>query len=369
MPRRPVTTRAFLVAATLVTSAAVGVGVLSAPGGSGAVAPLVVRAAGQSVVSGADINARPASVSRGVDASADASGGLAPAAQQSGESAKQAQRGAAQGSLVRVPPFKVAKTRAPLEKIPPGPPPPVPGDPFSFRIGTLNILGSQHRGGGTSRASALAGAIQGRGVDIVGMQEVQDDQLAVLQNQLSGYTVWPGRALGNQGVRLQIAWRDSLFSLVDTGSITTTFDHQQRPIPWVLLENRATTAQFYVIDVHNSPRDQEGDRDAATGAEIALINNLRSTGRTVFILGDMNEHTEFFCRVAASTGMVGSNGASYSGGCNTGAGPIKIDWIMGSGGEVDFSGHVVDYGDPIRYATDHAFVHAAVRVTPMVPPS
>ncbi|WP_341925706.1 endonuclease/exonuclease/phosphatase family protein [Nocardioides psychrotolerans] len=358
MPRRPAATRACLLAATLITGAAVGVGVLKAPG---PVDLMVVEAASQSVVSSADVRARPASVSRG----GERAGGLAPAAQTSGRATGKARQDRPEaGSLVRIPPFKVVRTTKPIEKLPPGP---VPGDPFSFRIGTLNILGSQHRGGGTSRASALAGAIQGRGVDIVGLQEVQDDQLAVLQNQLSGYTIWPGQGLGNQGVRLQIAWRDSLFSLVDTGSITTTFDHQQRPIPWVLLEDRATQGQFYVIDVHNSPRDQEGDRDAATGEEIALINELRSTGKPVFIVGDMNEHTEFFCRVAASTGMVGSNGAYYSGGCNTGAGPIKIDWILGSGGEVDFSGHVVDYGDPIRYATDHAFVHADVQVTPLIP--
>lgn len=245
--------------------------------------------------------------------------------------------------------------------------PPQPGEAFSFRIGTLNILGSQHRGRGVKRATALAHAIRDRGVDVVGLQEVQDDQLAAIKDKRPGYRIWPGQSLGNQGVRLQIAWRKSMFSLVDTGSITTTFDHQQRPIPWVRLENRASGGQFYVIDVHNSPRDQEGDRDAATGEEIALINELRSTGKPVFIVGDMNEHTEFFCRVAASTGMVGSNGAYYSGGCNTGAGPIKIDWILGSGGEVDFSGHVVDYGDPIRYATDHAFVHADVQVTPLIP--
>ena len=342
--------------ATLVTGAAVGVGVLRAPGA--AVDLMVVEAGSRSVVSGADVNARPSSVSRG----GEAAGTLAPAAQTSQK--KKSDRPEVGSSLVRVPPFKVARTTQPIEKLPPGP---VPGDPFSFRVGTLNILGSQHRGGGTSRATALAGAIQGRGVDLVGMQEVQDDQLAVLQIQLSGYTIWPGQSLGNQGVRLQIAWRDSLFSLVDTGSITTTFDHQQRPIPWVLLENDATQGQFYVIDVHNSPRDQEGDRDAATGEEIALIQQLQSTGKPVLIMGDMNEHTEFVCRVAASTGMVASNGAYYSGGCSTGAGPIKIDWIMGSGSSVDFSGHVVDYGDPIRYATDHAFVHADVTVTPLVP--
>lgn len=262
-----------------------------------------------------------------------------------------------------LPPFKVRKART-LRKLPPGP---VPGDPFTFQIGTLNVQGSQHRANGTGRAAALAGTIIGRGVDLVGLQEVQDDQLAVLQSRLSGYTVWPGQSLGNQGVRLQIAFRDSLFALVDTGSITTTFDFQRRPIPWVLLQERATGAEFYVIDVHNSPRDQEADRDAATGAEIALINSLRSSGKPVFIVGDTNESTEFACRVSAATGMVGSNGltAAGGGGCSIGVGPIKIDHVMGVGG-VDFSGHVVDYGAPVPASTDHAFVHSTVTVTPLV---
>lgn len=340
--------------ATLVTAVAVTVGIVSAPSQVD-LRVVDVDVAAQSVVQGADVTARPVDVSRGGLTAAGGPGTSAPGR-------KTVKTEAAASSLVRIPPYKVARSTPTIEKLPPGP---VPGDPFSFRIGTLNILGSQHRGGGTSRAAALAGAIEGRGVDIVGLQEVQDDQLRVLQSQLGGYTIWPGQGLGNQGVRLQIAWRDSLFSLQDTGSITTTFDHQQRPIPWVLLQHRATRGEFYVIDIHNSPRDQEGDRDAATGEEIALINELRSTGKTVFIVGDTNEHTEFFCRVAASTGMVGSNGAYYSGGCSTGAGPIKIDWIMGAG-EVDFSGHVVDYGAPVSSATDHAFVHADVRVTPMI---
>lgn len=270
--------------------------------------------------------------------------------------------------LPRRPAYNVLEAGKAIKKLPPppvAPPGPVSGDPFSFGIGTLNILGSQHRGGGTSRAAALAGAIQSRGVDLVGMQEVQKDQLGVLQARLGGYTIWPGQLLGNQGVRLQIAWRDDLFELRDTGSIITTFDNQQRPIPYVLLRHRETRGEFYVIDIHNSPRDQEAARDSATGEQITLIRSLQATGKTVFILGDTNEKTEFFCRVAASTGMVASNGGTVAGGCNVGAGPIKIDWILGSG-RIDFFNHVVDYNPPIRSATDHAFVHADVTVTPLV---
>lgn len=271
---------------------------------------------------------------------------------------------AASERVAALPPFRVREART-LRKEPPGP---VLGDPFTFQIGTLNIQGSQHRANGTGRAAALAGAIEGRGVDLVGLQEVQDDQLAVLQSRLEDYTIWPGQSLGNQGVRLQIAFRDSLFALVDTGSITTTFDFQRRPIPWVLLQERATGAEFYVIDVHNSPRDQEADRDAATGAEISLINSLRSTGKPVFVVGDANERTEFACRVAAATGLVGSNGLNAGGGgCSTGVGPLKIDHVMGGGG-VDFSDHVVDYGAPVPSSTDHAFIRATVTVTPLVPP-
>jgi hypothetical protein len=200
------------------------------------------------------------------------------------------------------------------------------------------------------------------------MQEMQDDQLAVFQRQLPGYGIWPGRSLGNNGVRLQIAYRYDLFDIKDTGSITTIFDHQMRPIPYALLVNRATGGMFYVVDIHNSPQGQESERDAATGAEISLVNQLRSTGRPVLLMGDTNEHTEFFCRVAASTGMVGYNGGSASSsGCNVGPGPIKIDWIMGGGG-VTFSGPVVDYGAPVRAATDHAFVHATTTITPTVTP-
>ena len=263
------------------------------------------------------------------------------------------------------------KAGAPIKKLPP---PPTPGTPFTFQVGTLNVLGSQHTrgsrryGAGTSRAAMLAGAILGRGVDVVGLQEMQDDQLAVLRGRLPGYTIWPGQGLGNNGVRLQIAFRNDLFELADTGAITTVFDRQTRPVPYVLLRNRKTGGEFYVINVHNSPRNLEAERDAATGAEIALVNQLRATGRPVLLMGDTNEHTEFFCRVAAATGMIGSNGGNAVGGCSVGAGPIKIDWVMGGGG-VSFSGHSVDYGAPIPAATDHAFVHATVTVTPLVPAS
>ncbi|MDN4160135.1 endonuclease/exonuclease/phosphatase family protein [Nocardioides abyssi] len=344
MRRRP-TVPVVLAVAVLLTGLAVVAGLGLAP--REVRVPIAVGAPVE--VSGAQVSARGERVSRAAD--------RAPATARA--------RTEAASALVppKAPPYLVERAGAPLRRVPPGP---VPGDPFTFQVGTLNVQGSQHRANGTGRAALHASTILGRGVDLVGFQEVQDDQLAVLRSRLPGWTIWPGQALGNQGVRLQIGWRDDLFELVDTGSITTTFDHQSRPIPYVLLRDRATTGEFWVIDLHNSPRDQEADRDAATGAQIALVERLKATGKPVLLMGDTNEKTEFGCRVSAATGMIGSNGAT-PGAC-VGAGPIKIDKIMGVGG-VAFSGHVVDYGAPVRAATDHAFVRATVTVTPMVTPA
>ena len=277
----------------------------------------------------------------------------------------------ARGRLL--PPFRVRKAGAPLTLTPPPPPPPPPprptvADPFTFQIGTLNVLGSQHTRGsrryapGPVRTARASGLIRTRGVDLLGLQEVQGDQLNVLYNQLPGYSIWPGRALGGNGVRLQIAFRSDLFELMDAGSIMTRFDFLVRPIPYVLLRDRATGGEFWVVNIHNSPRTQEIARDSATATEIALLNRLRSTGRPVLVTGDMNEKAEWFCKVAVGASMVAANGGSGSGGCVLPPGPLRIDWIMGGGG-VDFYDYVQD-GASLAGISDHFFVHATVTVYP-----
>jgi endonuclease/exonuclease/phosphatase family metal-dependent hydrolase len=233
----------------------------------------------------------------------------------------------------------------------------------SFRIGTLNILGSNHtRGGhgrygrGTDRAAISAGLIESRGIDVVGLQEVQDDQLVVLQNQLAGYGIWPMQVLGNNTQRLQVAWRESQFELVDTGSVDYVFSSQRIPLPWVRLRDRVDGGEFYVITTHNSAGGLEGERDAATSVEIALINELHSTGLPVYITGDMNEHEEFFCRAATEAQMTAANGGSGASGCVLPPRPRRVDWIMGTT-EIGFSGYVQD-GASLARASDHYLLYA-----------
>jgi endonuclease/exonuclease/phosphatase family metal-dependent hydrolase len=234
------------------------------------------------------------------------------------------------------------------------------GEPFTFKIGSLNVLGSNHtppRSGyasGTTRAVWESDLIESVGIDLIGLQEVQPDQLHVFVSQLGGYSVWPQETLGRNSYRRQIAWRDDLFELKDTGSITTIFSGQLIPLPYVLLEDRLTGGQFYAVTIHNSPRGMESERDAATGAEIGLIKSLLASGHPVVVTGDMNEPTEWYCAVAASTGVVGANGAYYDGGCHT-PGHNGIDWIVGGGG-VDFSDYVRK--DDINKMSDHPIIWA-----------
>lgn len=238
----------------------------------------------------------------------------------------------------------------------------------TFTVGTYNILGSNHTHNsnqwapGVVRTRRAVGEIQGRGIGLIGMQEVQTDQLSVLVGGLPNYTVWPAQAFGSNGYRLQIAFRDDLFELVDTGSITTAFSGQMRPIPYVKLRDRRTGGEFWFVTVHNSPRGMEVERDNATGAEIALLNQLLGSGLPVFVSGDMNEPSEFFCRVGAATGMVAANGGNASVGCALPPQPTGLDWVMGGNGTA-FSNYA---RVSVPGISDHPIVYSDVTLTNVV---
>lgn len=202
----------------------------------------------------------------------------------------------------------------------------------SFKVGTFNILGSQHTSGGDRRRTVrTAELIRRQNLKLVGLQEVQQDQYSWLREELPRYRIWPGMEYGAQGIRLQIAWRTSRFELLDHGTITTAFSYQERPIPWVRLRDEETGRRLFLIDIHNSPLDQEADRDSATRKEIRLYQELRDRGGPVLIVGDANERREWFCKVTGRTDARAANGGSRTTtGCHPPE-PTYIDWIMGGG--------------------------------------
>jgi endonuclease/exonuclease/phosphatase family metal-dependent hydrolase len=201
----------------------------------------------------------------------------------------------------------------------------------TFSVATLNILGSNHTDGRDHRRTKrTARLIRRQHLKLFALQEVQADQLRGLRRRLPNYRFWPGTKLGPGGLRLQIAWRPARFDLVDHGTLTTTFSYQDRPVPWVRLRDEATGRRVFVINIHNSPQDQEADRDSATRKEIRLFNRLNERGPAL-ILGDANERREWFCRVARRTAASAANGGSYTDEACTPPDPSYVDWLMGDG--------------------------------------
>ncbi|WP_377323855.1 endonuclease/exonuclease/phosphatase family protein [Pimelobacter simplex] len=233
----------------------------------------------------------------------------------------------------------------------------------SFRIATLNILGSNHAGNGLSRAAREAALLRDRGVSIVGLQEVQRDQRPVFQNNLGAMQMWPQDALGRDGYRVQIMWRTDRFEMVDNGGSSHTFNGiGSVPIPYVLLRDKKTGAQFWVIVTHNSPQGRQGERNASAEIQIGLVNKLRETGHPVLLMGDLNEKTTVFCKFATRAGMTAANGGSGGGGCRPPGGPQRIDWILGSADSIEFSGYVQDNTTVANGLSDHHLIYADAKV-------
>lgn len=239
--------------------------------------------------------------------------------------------------------------------------------PFRLKVGTFNILGSQHtsRPGGFAaghvRAGYTADLINMKKIDVIGMQEVQQDQLRVLGRDLDKYWIWPYKRLGTaQGIRLQIAYKRDAFDLVEARKIYTRFDGNLRPIPYLRLRDRASGQEFWFMTFHNSPKAMEAERDRATQAEIALVNRLRRTGVPVVIGGDTNEWVEFFCKMGRAAAMHSAAGGRLYPTCRAAANPV-FDYLMANP-RVDFIKYRQLGGRVVWRASDHKLVTAKVRL-------
>lgn len=233
----------------------------------------------------------------------------------------------------------------------------------TMRVASLNILGSNHVGRGLARAAGEAALLENRGVDIVGLQEVQRDQRQVFLRQMPSYTMWPQDAVGRQGYRLQIMFRTAQYEMVDGGSVNAPFVGMSVPMPYVLLRDRSTGVEFWVVDAHLSPQGRQGERNAGTVIQEALVDRLNDT-HPVVMVGDMNEHASWFCRMASNVPVFSANGGSSSD-C-TPPGPLRIDWIVGSDdgdGTVAFSGYAQDDATKRLRLSDHYLVYATASVT------
>ena len=158
--------------------------------------------------------------------------------------------------------------------------------PFKVKVATFNILGSQHtaRPGGFApgyvRAGYTADLIHMKNLDVIGMQEVQQDQLRVLGRELDDYWIWPYKRLGiAQGIRLQIAYKRSATSSSRGARSTPASTATPGRSPTCGCATRPAARSS-----GSSPSTTPVGWPSATAAHIALVdlvNGLRSTGLPV----------------------------------------------------------------------------------------
>ncbi|MEO6510748.1 MAG: endonuclease/exonuclease/phosphatase family protein [Nocardioides sp.] len=243
---------------------------------------------------------------------------------------------------------------------------------MTFQIGTFNVLGSQHStpsGDHRSYPSArirsprAVARIRSFGVDILGTQELQPDQLNAIQ-AMTGYAAYPGYAFGSRETDNTIFYDDSRFEFVSGSYFTIHFMHADRPQTILRLRDKETGREFYVLNMHASAGFGSYAVTRRAGHYIAAntVNRLKAEGIPIFLTGDMNDRADFFCRVAPMTGMVAAIGGSTAGGCHP-AGALAVDWVMGWG-NVSFSNYIEDRST-MRTTSDHYFVSATATVGPL----
>lgn len=232
-----------------------------------------------------------------------------------------------------------------------------PPNGYSVRLTTFNILSSSIARGGVDRATRAARWVQGEQADAAAFQEVAKDQLRQMQKVMPRYHFFPRRSLGTRGSAIQIAWNTKTVQKVETGHIMRPFLGWQRPTPYVRLRDRETGRGYYVVAIHNSPGGHEQERDISTAAQVKLVKKMLSgrRDRPVFVIGDVNERSEFCQKFAAATPLVSMNGGTPKNPCPVPrfGGP---DWMLGSGAE--FSGFAKVYNG----ISDHPALTALAKV-------
>jgi endonuclease/exonuclease/phosphatase family metal-dependent hydrolase len=248
--------------------------------------------------------------------------------------------------------------------------------PYTFTIGTFNVLGHSHTVAGgdaarfadsSTRMSWTVSGLAGAGVDLVGLQEVQPQQLGSFLGRVGGtWSVYPGNSLGRWGIANSIAWRKDTFALVRPHTIDIPyFGGQPRMQPYILLRHKKTGQKLWIANFHNpanhgSPAANTHYRRVATDREITLANNLAKTGWPVFFTGDFNDREEYFCPITRSTTLKAANGGSTGATCSP-PDTMPVDWIFGSN-RVRFLDYAAIDSGVIARASDHPLVVAEVRV-------
>lgn len=245
--------------------------------------------------------------------------------------------------------------------------------PLTVKLMTYNVLGSSHTtahgdepqyGPGSERAHWAAEVVRMYAPDVFGTQETEFDQLNVLENELPNYTFFPGKASTEPGVRTNLAFDNTRFTMVASGYITVQFVGLTRTDPYVELQDKATGRRFWLFNVHNSPNRHaagtfEAERRAQLAAEVKVVNQLVKSA-PVFLIGDFNDHNYTYCTLTGNTALRAAQGGGVSP-CSLPSWSA-IDWIFGTGVKTWTDVHR-DRGPLVARSTDHHIFVATATIS------
>lgn len=253
-------------------------------------------------------------------------------------------------------------------------PPADPAGATDFRIASVNALGNGHTrpyagddsfGPATTRMGWMADQLDTSAIDIMGLQEPNSDQMFHFLKAARGtWDVYPRPEEGDDASESPLAWRTSVWELVEASSMMNQFISKELPRPIVKLRHRVTGKEIYVINVHNAPWEYQFKRDRATNVQVAKIAELRATGLPVFFIGDMNEKRTLMCKVLSKTDLVSPFGGAYdpaTGKCTNPPSRMRVDWIFGSP-EATYSNFEYTRPPLLSLVTDHNMALVDVRL-------
>ncbi len=155
-----------------------------------------------------------------------------------------------------------------------------------------------------NRKEAVVSFLQSENLDIIGLQEVLDNQFRYLKNKLDGYqAIGVGREDGvARGEYAPVFYRDDIFSVRDSGTFWLSPTPGEPSVGWdAVLERICTYAilqdQRNGREVHfyNTHFDHVGD-DARVNSARLITDSIavRSAGHWVILTGDFNTEPNSF---------------------------------------------------------------------------
>jgi endonuclease/exonuclease/phosphatase family metal-dependent hydrolase len=246
-----------------------------------------------------------------------------------------------------------------------------PGDRRAgvFVAASLNVLGHSHTARGGKHRKRFAGSgrrmhlaislLKSNHVSLVGLQELQGGQRKMFLRRTKGWRIHSPASDPQDS----IAWRSSRFRLVRTGAFRIPYFRTPRPMPVVVLRDRATGRKLVIISVHNprgSSRKMRKHRSVAVSREVRKVRALARADRApVILMGDFNDRSrKLFCRVTRH-GLKASSGGIRGRHCRPSQ-AAGIDWIFGTR-KIRFLAHQRVLGGLVARTTDHPLVLARVR--------